>query len=295
MGRLATYVSIAAIAIASPTFAQEFPATLAASDGAIELQPDTAWNLDYGETRCRLARWFGSKDEPYLLVFEQSAPRRNFDLTIAGPKLGRFHRSGSFRIGMERDEPVEVVNQFGRSEMAGVGKAIVVGGHNIGPTIARNDARAAGIDLDEAASIDSIVIADRRVTLSFATGNMRAPFEALNACTYKLLEGWGLDPEPHAAYVPPRLLDREDVAGRITARYPRRALSRREDGIVAFTVIVETDGSVSHCMTKNATQAPALQSPACEEMTTARFSPARDSKGDPMRSYYSTNITYIAD
>lgn len=294
MGRTSLLPAMIMVALASTAAAEDFPNVLAERDETTRLEPTTAWNLEYGEARCRLARWFGSESEPHLLVFEQSAPRRRFDLTIAGPLLTRFQRIDAFHIGMERDEAMDQVGRFGRSELEGVGRAIVIGGHNIGPDLRRGTLRAVGIDLDEAGSIDRVVISERRVTLSFETGNMRAPFEALNTCTGEMLRRWGLDPEQHQSYVPPSLIDSGEVRRRIEARYPNKALARREEALVAFTVIVEADGSVSDCMADNATPTETLQSPACEEMATARFEPARDADGNPMRSYMTTNITYIA-
>lgn len=278
--------------LAHSVAAQELPGALAMSEKAERLAPQTAWNLEYGEARCRLARWFGEEARPHLLIMEQAGPRRQFTLTIAGPQMRSFQRTDSFWLGMERDEPVEEINFFGRSELDGVGDAIVIGSHDIGPTLKRGTVRAAGIDLDEAASIDRLVIRNGRRIVSFETGNMGEVFAALNQCTDALLIRWGLDPMQHRAYVPAHLLDRDELKGRIEARYPRPALSRREEAIVSFTVIVEVDGSVSQCMVDNATPAENLESPACQEMATARFEPARDAEGQPMRSYMSTAITY---
>lgn len=294
MGRMSLMPAVILAALASPVVAEDFPNALVERDATTRLDPTSAWNLEYGESRCRLARWFGDESEPHLLVFEQSAPRRRFDLTIAGPLLTRFQRVDAFHIGMERDEAMDEVDRFGRSELEGVGRAIVIGGHNIGPDLERGTLRGAGIDIDEAGSIDRVVISERRVTLSFETGNMRAPFEALNTCTSEMLRRWGLDPAQHQSYVPPRLLDSGEVRRRIEARYPDKALARREEALVAFTVIVEADGSVSGCMADNATPTETLQSPACEEIATARFEPARNADGEPMRSYITTNITYVA-
>ncbi len=277
---------------AFPAAAEDLPEAIAMSEKAERLAPRAAWHLEYGESRCRLARWFGDEAKPHLLIMEQAGPRRQFTLTMAGPQIRSFQRSESFWIGMERDEPLKEVNFFGRSELNGVGDAIIIRSHDIGPTLKRGTVRAAGIDLEEASSIDRVVIRNGRRIVSFEAGNIRKPFEALNQCTDSLLARWGLDPEQHQAFVPAYLLDSASVKGRIEARYPRSALSRREEALVSVTVIVEADGSVSNCMVENATPAENLESPACEELATARFEPARNAQGEPMRSFMSTGITY---
>lgn len=292
MGRLSIAVGVALCALASPAAADTLPNSLAETDDAVKLQPLGAWALEVGDTRCRLARWFGDEDSPHLLVFSQAAPRRAFGFTIAGPQIARFQRMRSFLLGMERDEAMDEISRFGRSDLDDVGKAIVIGTHNIGPNLKWETVRSAGIDLDEAGTIDRAVLASGRRVISFETGNMQKPFEALNACTVQMLARWGLDAEQHQAFTPPRMLDRDEVERRIEARYPKQALSRREEAIVTMTVIVDADGSVSNCMVENMTPAETLNSPACQEIASARFEPARDADGVPMRSYMSRNISY---
>jgi len=281
-----------ALGLTATVEAQDYPDDFASREDTVRLEPNSAWNIDHGQKRCRLARWFGEQSDPYLLIFEQSAPRRSFDVTIAGRKVGRIQRARSISIGMERDEHLKDRTLIGRSELEGVGKAIVFGNYPLGPKPQRESTRNAGINLDEASTIDRVVVTGGSTVLSFETGNMRAPLNALNTCTDGILARWGLDPEIHQSFVPPRLLDKDAISERIEARYPREALRRNEQSIVAFSVIVEMDGSVSNCMADNTTPSENLRSPACEVMATARFEPARDANGDLMRSYYSRNIIY---
>ena len=70
------------------------------------------------------------------------------------------------------------------------------------------------------------------------------------------------------------------------------ALRKGESGIFRLRVIVEADGKISDCVINNATITESLESPACREMRGANFEPALDKDGNPMRSFYTTQIVY---
>jgi len=90
----------------------------------------------------------------------------------------------------------------------------------------------------------------------------------------------------------PRWTNEQAVVRRIQATYPLQALRRGESGIIRLRVTVEEDGSISDCILDKATIAESLDPPACREMRRAEFEPALDKGGNPMRSFYQTNIIY---
>ncbi len=292
---LALYVAISS---AVPALANEdrFPNAVAAREGANVLEPVSPWNIDYGENRCRLTRVYGATGDRHLLYFEQAAPSPSFGMTFAGSRVGRFLNARRIYIGMERDEEMQMRDRMRRGDIANVGPAVILTNYSIGrsgPESAQRGRLAfAGIDLAEAATADRIVVRRGGRVLSFETGNMRAPFEALNTCTAKMLSDWGLNPEKHQAYVPPRWTNETQIARRLQSQYPSDALRSGEQGIFRLRVIVEVDGSVSDCHLEESTQTDRLESPACREMSRAQFEPARDAQGNPMRSFYGTTITY---
>lgn len=284
----------AAMLVAVPTtaLAEAYPNELADTDKAIRLQPISKWVLDFGDNKCRLARTFGSENDKHLLMFEQAAPRSIFGLTLAGPELRRFHGSQSFSLGMAGDKPMAQREQFASGNVDNVGKAIIIASHSLGPNFSAQGLLSAGISLDDAAAIDRIVLERRGHVLTFETGNMRKPIEALNICTSDLLKDWGLDQARHKSYVPPRWTNEEAVTRRISVAYPSQALLRGEQAIFQMRVIVEADGTVADCHIENATETERLNSPACKQMADAKFEPARDANGVPMRSFYATSLSY---
>lgn len=277
-----------------PAFAETvYPDALAAQEGAVRLGPVQSWNIDFGENRCRLTRVFGSQEDPHLVMFEQAAPGSSFGLTLAGSKIADFRSAGKVDLGLERDEPVETVDRFSKGEVAELGPALIFGNIGIGTARPVGPLRAVGLDLDEAGTIDRVVLRRGKVVLSFETGNLREAMAALNTCTDDLLAQWGLDPAAHRTYVPPVWSNQDAVTARIVAAYPSAARQSGEQAIFRLRATVEADGSVSDCLIEESTVTQRLESPACKEMQRAVFEPARDASGQPMRSFYATTITYV--
>ena len=277
-----------ALLLATPASADEIP------DNLERLTPSTDWNIDFGEESCRLARVFGEGDDKHLLFIEQSGPSENFSLTLAGPRLKRFKQIIT-RLGLEKDEGFPQVYSD-PAEVVGYGTAEVFASLEI------NDAKddngdelrtVPQIDLDEAATIDRVVFGHGGYALSFETGNMAPPLQALNVCAADFVRAWGLDAEKHQSLRKLAYWKNEgEVARRIQKKYTQSAVNRGEQANIRMRVIVEADGSVSDCKLYDATETDRLKSNACDEMARAEFEPAIDAAGNPMRSFHMTNIMY---
>ncbi|MEP3422635.1 MAG: energy transducer TonB [Erythrobacter sp.] len=299
-GMISGIAAVIAMTSAQPALADDdYPNELAEGDNVTKLEPISPWNIDFAADKCRLARLFGTggdDEERHFLFFEQVAPQSGFAMTMAGPEIARYRNGSRVEMGMEGNEPMERLETLGRrGTVASIGPAIVIATRSLGRAPGAVAPYSAGIDLDEAANVDRIVLRRSRRVLSIETGNMMAPFQALNACTFDLLESWGLDPEQHRRYTPAQWQNMESIARRIQANYPRRALNSGENGNFRMRVIIETDGSVSDCFMGQSTETRRLESPACDEMSDAVFTPAKDSAGNPIRSFYATSISYRAN
>lgn len=289
--RAANVAGVAALLLTSPigAAAQDGP------DRVEQLLPSSEWNIDFGEDYCRLARTFSDGEDQYLLFIEQAAPATGFGMTLAGPKIRQF-RQVITRLKLEEDEGFPQVSRM-TGEVVGFGPAAIFSRIEI------NDDRDAApdgtlrtlphIDLDEASKIDRIQYGHGGFALSFETGDMGPPLQALNVCAADFVRSWGLDVEQHKQFTRmARLTNEQEIAREIQKYYTRSALNRGEQAIIRMLVIVETDGSVSQCKLFESTETDRLQSKACEEMEGAEFEPALDASGQPMRSFYTTNIIY---
>ncbi|XUU61332.1 TonB family protein [Erythrobacter sp. HA6-11] len=295
------------IALAAAPAAAEEPTAdeVAAREDAVKLEPRSPWNIDFGEKRCRLSRLFGSDDSPHLLYIEQASPSKGFELTLAGPELKRYERRRFERnlgvdVGFIGYVPMIELRPM-RGEVSGYGDALIFSTlaievrEELADIAEERRQITGGLDLQRANSINRFVIKNDDDILSFETGNMQGPFQALNACTEELLIRWGLNPEQHKLYTPTKWTNIRTLAQRISETFPRDALRKGEQGVFRMRLIVEEDGSWSECTVENATATETLQSPACQAMKRAKFEPALDAQGNPMRSYYATRIIYAID
>jgi TonB family protein len=289
----AIFLALASISLsAAPAAAEEYPGILAEREDATVLQPLSPWNVDYADNYCRLGRMFGTDDDRHLLLIGQHGPVPHFSLTLAGSEVDQYREARQLLIGLKRDEPLKLQERFDRAEMATLGPALIITRVQLGEDEEAHQPRSVGIDLDEADTIDRVVLRSGDDVLSFETENMRAAFQALNDCTSDLLRAWGLEPEKHSVYTPPNWQNERRIARRLQEAYPRAALVAGESGIFRLRVIIEKDGSISDCFIENSTAVESLNSPACDMMRRAKFEPARDRDGIAMRSFYATTITY---
>lgn len=262
----------------------------------VEIAPSSPWNVNYADEKCRLQRLFEHEGKPYALVIEQNAPQPGFGLIIAGPELGRFRKAKALDLTLRSDLPPASRDRFQVGTLGDYGPAVIMASVSIADPQADRPAqrplRSAGVNLDAAEKIERIMLGSGKHSVSLETGNMKAVFEALNACTTSLLVEWGLDVEQHKAYLPARFLNELQIAKRLQQAYPAGALAQGGEAIFRLRAIVEPDGQMSDCALLLAASAGTFNSTACRIMKDAQFEPARDAQGQPFRSYYTTNITY---
>ncbi|MFU7527184.1 energy transducer TonB [Qipengyuania sp. ASV99] len=257
--------------------------------------PNSDWNIDFGEDYCRLARTFSDREDQYLLYIEQAGPATGFGMTLAGPKIRQF-RQVITRLKLEEDEGFPQTDSQ-RGEVVGFGPAAIFSRIEINDVTETEPEGALRtlpqIDLEEASSITRVQFGHGGYALSFETGDMGPPLQALDVCSADFVRAWGLDVEQHKQFTRlARWTNEQEVAREIQKYYTRSALNRGEQAIIRMRVIVDEDGSVSECKLFESTETERLESKACEEMEDAEFEPALDASGQPMRSFYTTNIIY---
>ncbi|OBV10684.1 Gram-negative bacterial tonB protein [Erythrobacter dokdonensis DSW-74] len=263
----------------------------------VEIAPSTPWNADYGEGRCRLARIFGEGENRHLLFIDQYGPGKTFGLTVAGPAYDRFgHRQRTALRFYEGQRPFRTAPYTG--EVEGFGTGVIYSNVSLEHgTEDKEDEEAPAslppLDTGLADQTRFIGLLQRASEVRLMTGPLGKAFAELNKCTQGLVDSWGVDAAAHlTATRAARWTNQDAVVRRIQANYPRSALGAGQQGIVRMRVIIDEAGAVERCTLLNVTEADKLQSPACESMREARFEPALDASGQPMRSFMSTSIAY---
>jgi TonB family protein len=263
----------------------------------VVLKPSSPWNVDFGKDRCRLTRLFTDGSNQHVLFFEQHFPATGTGLTAAGRGFRSFENRIKTEVRVADDRAPLATVPF-KGEMEDFDNALVY--PNLELSRNETDLALPGREgalptLDPAFgdTVDFLSFRQRSREVRFDTGPLGKAFKILNECTTGLVEAWGLDGPKHlTALKLPRWINEKDVVRKIVANYPLAAENRGEQAITRMRVIVSEQGAVEDCVVIKATTTETLESPACKAMKDARFEPALDAEGRPMRSYYATNVTY---
>lgn len=91
-----------------------------------------------------------------------------------------------------------------------------------------------------------------------------------------------------------KLLNRDELADAMN--YPEDALRDEDEGSVITWLLVGTDGKAERCGIQSSSGSETLDSHTCSLLiSTARFEPARDENGEPIRSIVTQSLTWELD
>lgn len=98
---------------------------------------------------------------------------------------------------------------------------------------------------------------------------------------------------PPVRTVPPQSAS-GNLQGLITSDdYPSQAINNEEQGTVSVSLSIGTNGRVTGCRTTSSSGSRTLDSATCRILTSrARFTPARDSSGNPTTGTFAQRITW---
>ncbi|KUO55470.1 MAG: hypothetical protein APF82_02645 [Sphingomonadales bacterium BRH_c42] len=285
-------MSLAALGcmFASPVRAADDPAP-------VVLEPSSQWVVDFAEDKCRLLRTFGEEGNRHLLSFEQHGPSAWFGFIVAGPKIEEFRPSRT-EIQFGDYPPIEyrggytgINDEYGAALIYSLLKFPRSKGQDkVAPARLHS---LPEIDPAQASKIAAITIRQGKRKVVFNTGKLTEAIKVLNQCSQDLLNSWGLDLERHRTAMRLPIWTNDAVIWeRVRRRYPDRAARIGEQAVFRLRAIVDEAGLVAECTMLEATIVQKLESPACESMRNARFEPALDLQGRPMRSFYLTTISY---
>jgi TonB family protein len=244
------------------------PSFAAASVGQ-PLQPITPWNLDYGETQCVAMRDYSVKSDPVTFIIRPAPNGETYELLVARRRSGPFfaeEREGSVDFGPGPIKAWLLHYQPRKSKLA-------IDQFRISAAEMAQARTAAGVRLHMKGLSD----------FSFSLSNMPALISGLDECTADLKRYWNLDGRGTGKPAEP---PKGDVRGVFTADdYPSEALNRGQQGTAQFLLLIDEKGGVAACHVLKASGVPALDGMGCAVIRErAKFKPARDSTGKPIRS-----------
>lgn len=265
--------------------------------------PDSKWLVNYGESSCRLLRDFGIGEEHTLLMMEQFAPGSGFSLMLAGTPTDEFARDRTVMLSFGPD-PLGPRQVHGtRSHFGDFGGALIWSSVYL-------DSATADPETDEDAEmeqpphiqilpeltqqVDRLQLTSGGDTLRLDGARLGEAMATLNQCSLARLTEWGLDRDKHLTMTRPATADNfPEIARAVAQGYPRAALRMREQANLHLRLLVDEQGAISDCRVTDMTQTQNISTTACDDFARlARFEPALDAAGQPMKSFYATNILF---
>ncbi len=288
-------------ALAAITLALTVRPAMAAEKPPILLAKASKWEMRYDDDSCTLAARFGADKDSVLLVLNRYDPGDGFDLRLYGRALrygGGLTLPLDLAFGSQPLRRLEAMSAFATD--AAKTPAVIVSSTRLdGWTYPKGPydpaLRAPSITPEQEAAVTSITF--RRPgtrPIQLQTGSLAAPMQAMRNCTDDLLRHWGFDPAVQKA-----LSRRVQPTGNPghwlrSGDYPVGALWSGENGLVRFRLDVEPDGSVSNCRILFRTNPDSFADLSCKLLRErARLSPALDSAGKPVKSYYLSQVRWI--
>lgn len=78
-----------------------------------------------------------------------------------------------------------------------------------------------------------------------------------------------------------------------TADYPARALREKREGVTRFRLLISDRGRITDCQILVSSGSPDLDAATCTALRKrARFTPARDARGQPVTSEWTQNVRW---
>lgn len=271
----------------------------AAPRGPLIATPAGPWAMDYAADSCRLARRFGSGDDSIFFYIERFAPSAGQFVLVAGNPLARL-RGKSVGLRFSPDGPISDKLVFwgkhGEFDPALIAPSVwlVEKPENEDEDLAGLGPFSRRVTPEREKAIDAVdVVASKRPAVRLALGSMGPAFAAMRKCTDELVTHWGLNVEAHRHLTraavpkgnPGKWVSSED--------YPTEAIRKGAQGVIPFRLIVGEDGVPTDCRLQRPTEPAEFNEVVCRIlMKRARFEPALDASGKPIKSYWSSTFNF---
>lgn len=302
------------MSVSSPTMAKE--------NLVIPLVKSTNWDMHYTPDACQLLGVFGSDAQRVIFRLSREQPSSSFGLELIGQPLKSNGSGTSALIGTLIRQPRQysgsdnsVWLQFGLNGMPferySSSMTISIAGKLL-PMV-----RFSGLRFDETtvqipsqtidlvapsqevtptqeAEVNAIIFKmDGEKQYRLETGSMASPMAAVRKCTDDLVKSWGYDLTTEGS-----LRRRATPVGNPaqwvrSADYPSTAVTQGHNGLVRFRLDLDTAGLPRGCHVLYRTNPDEFADLSCALlMQRARFSPAQDSTGTPVKSFYISDIRF---
>lgn len=239
------------------------------------------WEVDYGETKCRLIRHFGTGSDGGRLEIARDWSFGGYSWTLVGHNLPPYSASTSVTVTLG---PSLATHRFRANPYMSDLRS--------GPGVAWSDTENRLVDA-LGSDQQMTVTGEKRLNVIIGLPNALDALNALEACDKDLLSGWGFDPSQQLALSMKAKPSGSPGRWVMVSDYPRADLNQKNEGTTTFLLSVGTDGAVTGCRIIGSSGFSSLDKRACELlMARAAFEPAKDGDGQPAASFYVNKVRW---
>lgn len=281
------------------------PLVAADKDEPVMLEPSSPWTMNYADDYCRLSRSFGEGEQRAILMMDRYAPGVSFRLTLAGTATRAATFGGEAKVQFGPGWNEQTIPFYSGTLGEKLPAWIFAGPARIRPLTEAQNAQVPEEGLADTTQIAPLSAADEAATtqlrfgrplrrpLILHTGPMKQALDAMRACTDELVTHWGVDPEQIKAQSRPAVPRGSPGEWFRSEDYPSDMLSKGMQGIIHFRLTIGEDGKPLSCHIQQSTDPDGFDKMVCQRlMQRARFEPALDAEGKPMKAYYLNTVRF---
>ncbi|MEO5927444.1 MAG: energy transducer TonB [Patescibacteria group bacterium] len=236
-----------------------------------------AWHVDYDDEQCVASRTYGESDKPIYMVLKPSPAGGVMRLIISRRGGGEAAQvAAKIRLGDQSNIKTNVLaygepNKHQRVVTANLSMA----------------------EFKTHATTPWIQITSPELSGVFPTPGLLKVVAALDECLTDLQDYWNVRADRQLA-VQHEVSPTQPLTPLFSASdYPMVAMVHSQSGTVKVGVLVDDTGRVADCSVESTSDVASLDTMTCYVIRTrAKFIPAIDANGKPVRSYFSQSITW---
>ena len=291
MGTVTVGRSIALVAVGVAGLA------LSRLGAAQEPAPAKLWMLGEAPENCYLSRSFGAGADKTDVLIQSFGSTSPYHIVVRSAALPlRPQRADVARIGfggtLEPQETFAIVGKWNDVATA----VFAASPHNVrmnGSIYVYQGTNARFFaPIDTSGQTLSIEMPDM-APLTVRLGDMTDEYARLDACTQALEAKWSAAASAGATPAKePELLHPGEANWHM--KYPNVLLLNLISGIAEVRMTVDEKGRARDCVVQVSTWAPQFGTDTCAALkVVARFEPARDAQGNPVKALFRTSILFI--
>jgi len=239
------------------------------------LAPLGKWQVDYDVEQCAASRQFGDARDPVTFMIKPSPTSDVVQLLLLMKGFESSARQLDAVVTLGDAPPVKV------SQL------------NYGLQVRTRLINLAADEASPLSRANKVVWQGRGADVELETGSLQRVMTTLEDCRKKLRDFWNISPE-RAQMVKQGPAPAKPIVTLFTSgHYPAQALRAGDSGTTSVMTLVDENGLVRECMIDQTSGYATLDAQTCIVIRNhARFQPALDHHGKPVRSYYGQRVRW---